>query len=177
MKKILTPKFLFVTVAILAAAMSRLLPHPPNFTPIVAVALFGGAMFDKKYMALVIPVGAMILADLFLGGHDTIWSVYLSIVLIAGIGMLLHNKVKLSNTIAASLGSSILFFLITNFAVWSAYDYYPQNFGGLLECYTAAIPFFRNALAGDLVYTAVLFGGYYFASKKFPTLAPIQISK
>ncbi len=147
------------TTLILAAALSRLLPHPDNFTPIMAIALAGGVYLDKRF-ALVVPLTALILSDIFIGFHNTIFFVYGSFVLIGFIGLWLKAHKKPLPVIGSALLSSTLFFIITNFGVWLTGGgwFYPKTWQGLIECYTLAIPFFRNTIAGDLVYTGVLFG-------------------
>jgi hypothetical protein len=171
MNKIFTPRVLLITVLVAFAAISRFLPHPPNFTPIAAMALFGGSLMNKKYLGFLIPLAAMLVSDFFIGFHDTLWSVYLSFALIAGIGILMSNKVKVMNVVAASLASSILFFGLTNFAV---YFTYPSFYNNITECYVAAIPFFHNGLLGDLFYSGVMFGGFYLVQLKFPKLAELK---
>jgi hypothetical protein len=150
--------FLLAVLLIAFAAVSRFMPHPENFTPIAAMALFGGVYFDKRY-AFVIPLVAMIVSDYFIGFHNTIPYVYGSFVLTGVIGIWLKNHKNVGWIVGASLSSSVLFFVITNFGVWVTGGY-PQNFGGLVECYVAAIPFFRNTVLGDLLYVGVLFGLY-----------------
>ena len=143
---------------ILFAVFSRLIPHQANFAPVAAIALFSGAYFDKKYM-FIIPVAAMLLSDIFLGFHATMPWVYGSFVLIAIIGIWLKSHKKVGYVIGTTLVSSILFFIITNFGMWAS-GFYGYTFNGLIECYTMAIPFFRNSLAGDFIYVAVMFGIY-----------------
>jgi hypothetical protein len=158
-------KFLTVlispSVIIVGAVLLRLIPHLPNFAPIAAMALFGGTYLNKKY-ALVIPLLAMFVSDLFLGFHSTMPYVYSSFFLTGLIGLWLRSHKNWKNVLAASLGSSVLFFLVTNFGVWAS-GWYPQTLTGLTQSYLAAIPFFRNTLAGDLFYTGVFFGGYELA--------------
>ena len=168
--KLITPGFLLITGMILFAAFARLIPHPPNFTPIAAMALFGGAYFSKKWMAFLIPVAAMFLTDLIIGFHSTMWSVYLSLILIVGIGMIFIRKKKAGNIILASVTSSVLFFIVTNFAVWAAGLYYPKTFAGLVTSYVAAIPFFHYTLLGDLFFVGVMFGLYHLIVNRYPAL-------
>lgn len=148
-------------IIILLAAILRLVPHLPNFTPIGAMALFGGAYLGKK-TAFALPLAAMLLSDLFIG-FDSVsgrLAIYLSFALIVGIGIWLKKHRSVTNVIAASLVSSTLFFLITNFTILYTQSLYPKTLVGLIESYTMAIPFFRNTLTGDLFYTGVFFGGY-----------------
>ena len=152
-------KLIVGSLLILTAALSRLLPHPANFTPIAAIALAGGVYLDKRF-ALVLPLGVLLLSDLFIGFHSTIVFVYGSFMLIGFLGLWLRTHKKLLPIAGTTILSSILFFGITNFGVWltgSGWSY-PGTWQGLIECYTLAIPFFRNTIAGDLIYTMVLFG-------------------
>ncbi len=167
----LTTRFWVITLMVLAAAFVRLIPHPPNFTPIAAIALFGGAYYTKKYFAFIIPLSVMILTDIILGFHSTMWAVYFSFVLIVGLGMFMLRKKNVQNIFAASLISSILFFAITNFAVWLSGTMYPLNIAGLAACYTSAIPFFQNTILGDLIFTFTMFGIFEIVRSKFPRLA------
>jgi hypothetical protein len=150
-------------VLILFAAFSRLMPHPANFTPVAAIALFSGTYFNKKYM-FILPVAAMFISDLILGFHSTMIWVYGSFVLISFIGLWLRSRKKVGYVIGTALFSSILFFVLTNLGVWLT-GYYGLTFNGLIECYTMAIPFFRNSLTGDIFYVAVLFGIYELVSR------------
>ena len=113
----LNPKFWILTLMIFAAAFVRLIPHPPNFAPIAAMALFGGAYFNKKWAAFLVPVAAMFITDLILGFHATMWAVYMSFTLIVVIGMTMIKQKKLGNIFFASVTSSVLFFIITNFGI------------------------------------------------------------
>ncbi len=173
--KLISPRFFTLAGMILLAAIIRLLPHWPNFTPIGAMALFGGAYFSKKYLAFVVPFVAMFLTDLILGFHATMWAVYLSFGLIVIIGMLMINKVKLSNVFFASVTASVLFFVITNFAMWTAGGIYSPDLKGLLECYAAAIPFFSYTLLGDLFFVGIMFGAFEIAKSKLPILAEAKV--
>lgn len=156
---------------ILIGAVLRILPHPWNFTPIAAIALFGGTYLQKKY-ALIIPLVAMLLGDLYRGFYQwpIMLSVYGSFVLIGLIGLVLRRRKNLTTVIGASLSASLSFFLITNFAVWAFSSLYPRTLVGLIESYTMAIPFFRGTLLGDLFYAGLFFGSYelisYWAKKK-----------
>ncbi len=151
----------FVVPALIAiAALSRLLPHPPNATPIAAMALFGGAYLTDRRLALLIPLAAMLLSDLLLGLHSLLPVVYGAFVLTVLLGRWLRGRITPPRVAAATLASSVLFFVVTNFAVWAWGGLYPKTPAGLAEAYIAAIPFFRNTLVGDAVYTVVLFGGY-----------------
>ena len=171
----LTPKFWIITLMIFAAAFVRLIPHPPNFAPIAAMALFGGAYFSKKWAAFLIPISAMFLTDLILGFHETMWAVYLSFALIVVIGMVMLKEIKIGNLFFASVISSVSFFIITNFGIWISTGYYAKTGAGLAACYTAAIPFFHQTLLSDLFYVAILFGAYHLVKIKFPATADSKL--
>jgi len=142
-----------------AAAASRLIPHPPNFTPIAAMALFAGAYSRIMWQALLIPLGALFVSDLFIGWHPLMPVVYASFALIVGIGMWLRARKSIGRVAFAVGASSISFFMITNFAVWAFGSMYPKSLGGLFAAYVAGLPFFRNTVLGDVSYSAILFGG------------------
>ncbi len=167
-------KFWIVSIMILIAAFTRLIPHPPNFTAVGAIALFGGAYFSDKKYAFIVPIAAMLLTDLIIGFHGGMMSVYLSFVLIVGIGIVLSRNIKFKNVLAASLMSSILFFIITNFQVWLQSTLYPKNISGLIACYVAAIPFFHYTVLGDLFFVGALFGFFAFLQTKFPLLSKVK---
>ncbi len=170
MKDILSNKFAFLCVLVLGAALTRLLPHYPNFTAIGAVALFGGAHFDKKWMAVLVPFVALLITDAIIGFHSTMFAVYLSFGLTILIGIAIQQRKSLGTIAVASVLSSVVFFAITNFAVWTVGGYYPKDIPGLVACFTAAVPFFSTTLLGDLLFTAVLFGSFALAKKKIPVL-------
>ncbi len=155
---------------ILFTAATRLLPHPPNLTPVMAIALFGGAFLTSNWAAFAVPILAMALSDLFIGPDHLLPVVYFCILLTTCIGLLLRTRKSLVAVTAAALGSSVLFFVITNFGVWYFGPYYPHTAAGLVASYVAAIPFFQNTLVGTLGYTAILFGGFYLAERLFPVL-------
>ena len=155
---------------ILAAALSRLLPHPPNMTSVTAVALFGGAYFSDRRLAFLVPLAALFLSDLVLGFYDHMGVVYASFALIVCIGLWLGKDRSVVRIAAATLASSILFFLLTNFGVWAFGSLYPRTLDGLITCYVAAIPFFRNTLQGDILYTFILFGGFALLERRFSML-------
>ena len=171
----ITPKFWILTLMVFATAFVRLIPHPPNFAPVAAMALFGGAHFNKKWAAFLVPVTAMLVTDLFLGFHPTMWAVYLSFVLIVTIGMLMIKQKKVTNIFIASVSASVAFFIITNFGVWMSTPYYEKTGAGLAACYTAAIPFFHQTLLSDLFFVAILFGLFEILKAKVPSLAESKI--
>lgn len=166
-----------LTVLVALVAFTRLLPHPPNFAPVSALALFGAALFERKWLGLLAPLAAMLLSDLVLGFHGLMPHVYGSFLLSWLIGLLLLRKPNVLNVSLAALLSSVLFFAITNFGVWYGGPFYPQTREGLLACYAAAIPFFQYTLLGDLFFSALLFGGYALLQQRFPVLQVSRISR
>ena len=166
--KIFTPKFMLVAGIILFAAFMRLVPHYPNFTPIAAIALFGGAHLSKKWLAFLVPVVALLISDLIIGFHGFMLPVYVSFILVVLLGRILKNNVKIHTVAGGALAASTLFFLITNFAVWATTPYYPGGFAGLMASYTAGLPFYYSGLLGDLFYSTVFFGGFYFIQQHVP---------
>ncbi|MEE9438789.1 MAG: DUF6580 family putative transport protein [Saprospiraceae bacterium] len=167
---------LISTVFIIGAAFSRLITVLPNFSVIESLALFGGAYIVSKYKAILIPVLALFLSDLVLNNtilrvfypnvdgavifpSYLIWSI-ISMVFIVGFGSVLLKKVNALRVLGGVLGSTAIFFIISNFGVWMTSLMYPKNLGGLIGCYVAAIPFVMNSLIGNLVFGAILFGSY-----------------
>ena len=151
---------------IVIAVLSRLIPHPPNFTPIITIGLFAGAYIQNKRLPLLIPLVIFLVSDLFIGFHSTIIWIYASIVVITLIGIRLQNNVKLQTVLTSSVVGVILFFLISNFGVWiSGMVGYPLTITGLVSCYVAGLPFLQNTFAGTLLYSALIFGAYEIASK------------
>jgi hypothetical protein len=142
--------------------MIRLLPHPANFAPIAAVSIFGGAILPRR-IGLWVPLAAMMASDIFLGFHKLIpvtWGCYLLIALASSFWL---RKQTLAKGAYLTVGSSVFFFVVTNFAVWIQGGLYAHTWAGLSQCYTMALPFFRNTLLSDMVYTAGLFTVYAFA--------------
>lgn len=171
---------------VVLAVLSRLIPHPPNFAPIGAIALFGGAFFPSKRLAFAIPIIIMFLGDLMIawlsgnvayGIHPLIPFVYGSFALIVCLGFWLKGRQRFLSVAGAALTGSVLFFIITNFGVWIAGDTYPLSWEGLTACYVAAIPFFKNTVLGDAVYTAALFGGLFLVEKYYPQIKTPSVAK
>jgi hypothetical protein len=156
--------------AILVAAALRLVPHPPNFTPIGAMALFSGAYLGRRSLAFVAPLGAMLLSDAVLGFYSGFWVTYLAVALIVLVGWLALPRVSVLRVGGAAIASSVLFFVVSNFGTWALSGMYPHTLAGLSACYVAAIPFFQNTVAGDLFYATLLFGGFKLAELLLPGL-------
>jgi len=157
-----------VFVLIVLAAASRLLPHPPNFAPVAAIGLYAGAYTNRR-AALLVPFAALLLSDLVIGFYHPVsmfWN-YLAFAscLALGAGWLSRGR-GLVRVAGAVLASSVVFFALSNFGMWAS-GYYPRTWAGLVECYTAALPFFRNTLASDVFYSAVLFGGHALLARFF----------
>ena len=152
-------KNFFLASVIIFAILSRFIPHPPNFSPIAAIALLSGHGFTNRWLAFLVPIVSLFISDIFLGLHSTIPFVYVSFFLIALLGI----KVK-KISVGTVLLSSLIFFLISNFGVWLLS--YPITFNGFLACYTLAIPFFFNTILGDLTYSILLIYPFYVLQKK-----------
>ena len=161
-------RLIALILAIAAAAALRLVPHPPNFAPIGAMALFSGAYIGRRALAFVAPIGALLLSDALLGFYHGMATVYSATALIVLIGWFALRRISPIRVGMAAVASSVLFFLITNFGMWLLSGLYPPTLVGLETCFVAAIPFFQNTLAGDLFYSVLLFGGFTIAE----TLAP-----
>lgn len=191
-------KLAFLLLLILLPAILRVSVHPWNFAPIGALALFAGAYFRERRLAVAVPLAAMLLSDLAMGWHLGDWNytfhaslpiVYACFALYAFVGMGLRSvwrsqsaknphefrKVKAVTVPLAALSGATAFFLITNFAEWALYPTYPHTLQGLILCYEAAIPFFRPTLAGDLIFAAVFFGGYELMRSRVPAFEQSQL--
>ena len=182
-----------LSLIVVAAAFSRMIPHLPNLSPIGAVGLFGAAHFAKRWQAVLIPLAAVWLSDLFLNNvvyaaytEGFVWFYggfqwqYISYILIAFFGMAVFSKkINAKNVLFGALGASLIFFLLSNFGVFMSGTMYPMNAAGLIACYTAAIPFAQATLMGNLVFGALLFGGYYLLQNKneFFKLAHLTYSR
>lgn len=140
------------------AALSRLVPHPPNFTVIGSLALFGGACFEEGLMAYLVPLAAMLLSDAVIGFHSGMPVVYACFLLTTALGRRMQGSRRIGQVAQMSFLSALMFYVITNFGVWAGSGMYPHTAQGLLACYVAAIPFFGNTLAGTMLHSAVLFG-------------------
>ncbi|MGY0558126.1 MULTISPECIES: DUF6580 family putative transport protein [unclassified Lysobacter] len=166
---------------ILLAALTRVLPHPPNFSPVTAIALFGGAYFASRSWALLVPLIGLFLSDLVLASLNGglyaswfngigIWLVYACIVVTAVMGFGLRGKVRGGTVLGYSLAGSVLFFVITNFGAFLADPMYPKTVAGLTAAYAAGIPFFQWSVLGTLFYSAILFGGFALLRSRLPSL-------
>ncbi len=172
---------MMLAALIFIAALSRVIPHPPNFSPIEAVALFGGAYFAKRHWALLVPLLALLASDLVLGAlngglyRDYLFSagylmVYVCIALSTVLGFGLRGKVTGGRVLAYSLAGSMLFFVVTNFGAWLSDPFYPKTAAGLVAAYVAGVPFFQWTVLGTLFYAALLFGGFELLRNRVPAL-------
>jgi len=167
-KENLLYRTLLAPALIVLAAALRIAPHPWNFTPIGAMALFSGAVLKDRRLAFIFPLVALFAGDIFLGFHKLIPIVYASFLANVAIGLWLRERRTIARISLATLLSAIQFFLVTNFAVWQFLTGYPHTASGLVACYIAGIPFFWNTLAGDAFYAALLFGSFAFAERFVP---------
>jgi hypothetical protein len=159
---------LLALALIVIAAALRIAPHPWNFTPIGAMALFSGAILKDRRLAFLFPLLALFTGDIFIGFHKLIPIVYASFLINVAIGLWLRDRRTVTRISLATLLGAIQFFLITNFAVWQILGGYPHTAGGLMACYIAGIPFLWNTLAGDAFYVVLLFGGFALAERFVP---------
>lgn len=179
-------RFIVISGLIIAAAVSRLIPHPYNFAPIGAMSLFGAAYFSDKKFSFIMPLVAMFISDLLINNilyasyYNTFvfftpgfYWIYGALALIVLAGIFILKKVSATRVIAGSLAASILFFLVSNLGVWFANPMYPQTFQGLILCYEMAIPFFDNTVLGDMVYSGVLFGAFEYVKTQVPELQKV----
>ncbi len=165
-------KFRIALVLIIIASLTRLLPHPSNFTPLGAIGLFGAAYLERRWLALMVPFVALFLTDLFLNNviysayysnfaWVTSWWIYAAFAAVMATGwVLLRGRVSPARIVGASLTASVLFFLVSNASTWAETTLYPKTVAGLMTCYVAGLPFLGNTVLGDLFFSAVLFGGY-----------------
>lgn len=173
MQKI-SPKSYILIALIIAVSLYRIFPHPHNITPIMALALFAGTYFEKRWMAFAVPLTSMLLADLFLGFHNTILFVYAAMAIAVVIGFWLHNRVSSLKVLGATISSSLVFFIISNFGVWLVSGYYSKTWTGLIECYTMGLPFLQRSMMGDLLFSGVLFLSYWQIQKHWLGKGEIQ---
>lgn len=158
---------------ILISIIFRLIPHPPNFTPVTAIALFSAYSFSNKLNAFIVPILGMFISDLFIGLHSTMWAVYLSLVIIILLGFSFKKSFSFKRLFFRVSLSSLIFYLITNFAVWLTSGMYNHDLQGLVQCYILGLPFYNTtpveffaySYLGDLTYSYSLFGTYLIADK------------
>ena len=173
-----------LSIIILLAAFTRIMPHPPNFSPIAAIGLFGAAHFAKKWQAFFIPLIGIWVSDLVINNYvynssssNFVWFYsgfywqYMSYILIIFAGLFIFNRdISLTKMFGGMISSSGIFFLVSNFGVWAGGTMYPKNFGGLITCYAAGVPFIHNTIISDVLFTTVLFGTYYLLQVEYSSL-------
>ena len=173
-----------ISIIILLAAFTRIMPHPPNFSPMAAIGLFGAAHFAKKWQAFFIPLIGIWTSDLVINNivyssHSSnfVWFYggfywqYISYVFIIFAGLFIFNKgISVTNTLGGMVSSSGIFFLFSNFGVWAGGAMYTKNISGLITCYAAGIPFIHNTIISDALFTTVLFGTYYLLQTEYSYL-------
>jgi len=173
-----------LSIIILLAAFTRIMPHPPNFSPMAAIGLFGAAHFAKKWQAFFIPLIGIWVSDLVINNYvysssssNFVWFYsgfywqYISYILIIFAGLFIFNRgISLTKTFGGMISSSGIFFFVSNFGVWAGGIMYPKNFGGLITCYAAGVPFIHNTIISDVLFTTVLFGTYYLLQIEYSSL-------
>jgi hypothetical protein len=169
-------RILLVVVMIFTVALFRVVPHLPNFTPLAAAALFGGAVLTDRRWAIGVPLVAMLLSDWIIGFHTLAPLIYLSLVAMVFIGTYLTERRRIVPVAVAALTASVFFFAVSNFGVWALGILYPRTLDGLLACYVAALPFFQNTLLGTLFYSALLFGGLRMVEKGLPRFRETELA-
>lgn len=173
--------FLIGLALIIMGLIFRILPHPPNFSPVAAIALFGGFYFSRK-ISMVVPLFIMFLSDIFIGFYEPVLMafVYGSFLICVILGFQLKKHKKWHTILQNSLLCSLVFFFLTNFAVWAFTPWYAKSFSGLIQCYLMAIPFLKNTLLGNLFFTGIIFGTYevikIWAAKKLKIVIPVSSS-
>jgi len=159
-------KEIFPISLVLILALARLIPHPPNFTPIVAVAIMSSCFFRNMYLSFAVIIVSMLFADVFIGFYNNVFFVYLSLLLIAFIFFKISTKIKLQNLFIFGFLGSVIFFLISNFGVWILSGMYEKNLNGLAYCYFLALPFFVNTVLSTIIFTYSTFIANNLFSKK-----------
>jgi hypothetical protein len=163
-----SPTWMWIGIVALGAS-ARLLPHPWNFTPLVAAGLFAGTRARGIGAGALVTLLSLAISDIALGFSRDALFVYPAALIPVLLGRMMRNR-GWAGIPAAALASSVSFFLITNFMTWAIRDIYPHTMAGLSACYIAGIPFYANQLAGDAFYTAVMFGGYSLLTRKLPRI-------
>jgi len=164
---------LIVALLIIGIA-SRFVIEVPNFTPIAAIALLGGAYLSRR-IAILLPLAIIMISDLMIGLHDTMVYVWTGFIAITLLGIWLRGKTDISNIFFAGFAASLGFYLLTNLGVWMVGGLYPKTLAGLMDCYAAGIPFFRNFLISTAAYSLLFFGTYEWVKNRLATRVDPQI--
>ena len=157
--------YIYPICLILLLSLSRMIPHPHNFTPILAVGVFSGFYFKEFFLGSLIVILSMFIGDLFLGFHSTMIFTYVSLVAAVSLGLLIKN-LKITSILFTGISSSVIFYLVTNFGAWLTIPMYEKNFAGLIQSYVLAIPFFHNTLLSTLLYLVVIKLFFDFSIKR-----------
>jgi hypothetical protein len=163
--RLLLLRTLLALLMVAAAAAVRIAPHPWNFTPVGAMALFSGAVIRNRRLAFLFPLLALFVGDIFVGIHKLMLVVYASFAVNVAIGHWLSEERTVGRIGLATVVGATQFFIITNWGVWEFLGGFPHTAPGLLSCYISGLPLFCNTLAGDAFYTTLLFGGYALAER------------
>ena len=173
-------RILGLLVLLAAGAFLRLIPHPWNFTPIGAMALLGGAALrGRPLLAFLLPLGSLLAGDILLevftgyGFHAGMPVVYASFAFTVVIGIVVGSRRSTAPAIAGgAIASAVLFYLTTNYWMWTVSVMYPPTAAGLVACYVAGLPFLGNQVAGDLLYSGVFFGAHAWMQRRVATAGP-----
>ncbi len=168
-------RLITIITIIATLAVFRLLPHPPNVSPVAAMALFGGVYFSDKRVAFIVPFVALLLSDLFIGLHNSMLFVYAGFALTVMAGMWCQKNRGVTRLMLATVGASFVFFLLTNLGAWLTSGLYARTPDGLMQAYVAGIPFFQNSLLGNLVFVTIIFGGFAVLQKYITALSDVHI--
>ena len=173
-----------VSLIVLVVSFLRIIPHIQNFSPIIALAIFGALHYKSKSLSYIIPILSLWVSDLLINNfiyssysnnfnffYEGFYWQYISYLVIIFLSLNFNKrKINILNVFFLALCSSLLFFIITNFGFWLTSGIYSNNLYGLIECYIAGIPFYKGTLLGVLFYTPVLIGLYYMLQKKISLL-------
>lgn len=173
---------IIASILIVVAMFSRMLPHPDNFSPMGAVALFGGAVITSTFLKYLVPIVTLYVSDLVLNNTlHRVWFTnhegfvwfsdymifgFIAFILAVAIGHFFIKKNTIKHVFGGAIAFTLVFFLITNFGTWASGTLYPQNFAGLMSCYVAGLQYLEYSFAGNLFYCTVLFGGYYLMTSR-----------
>ena len=150
-------------ILIIFGILLRFAPHAANFTPVAAIAIFGGAYLNKKY-AILVPLALMAVSDMFIGMHNVMLFTWGGFVLSALLGFWVKKHKSALRVASASLISALIFYIVSNFGVWLM-GWYPLTLSGLVNCYVMGLPFLRDFALGTILYAAVFFGVYELVAR------------
>ena len=154
---------------VLILAFSRIIPHPPNFTPVITIAIMSGYLFRNIYLSIATLLISMLLSDAFIGFYKNMFFVYLSLIFIVYIFYKISSKINFKNLFIFSIFGSFIFYLISNYGVWYFGGLYEKDFNGLIKCYFLAIPFFKNTLISTIIFSYAAFFANSLHIKNYKT--------